>query len=183
MSGIPDFSSVPGMAVPGNLQPGRDGQPSPLGAYQYLGQLACFYLDYLDVATGRTLAPVPGNYYTMVVASGRAAYLTVPPPGRPWNPGDAGAGGTFAPLAEGLFSRPLTLAEARTGLERQRNESGWHQRLSVPAPQPPPPAQVPPPPPPPAPTALHHARARLEESRAAHGHYAPGGCKTCMSGG
>ena len=89
-------SSVPGMMVPGMAQPGNDGQ-STQGAYQYIGQLACFYLDYLDVATGRTLAPVPGNYYTMVVASGRAG-LTVPPPGRPWNPGNAGAGGTFAAL-------------------------------------------------------------------------------------
>ena len=66
--------------------------------YEYIGQEACTYLDYLDTGTGRTLSPVPGNSYSMVVASGRNAALTVPPPGRPWNPGNPGAGGTFAPL-------------------------------------------------------------------------------------
>ena len=79
--------------------PSRDGTgtSTPGGPYQYIGQLACFYLDYLDTATGHTLAPVPGGYYTMIAVNSRAG-LTVPPPGRPWNPGNAGAGGTFAAL-------------------------------------------------------------------------------------
>jgi hypothetical protein len=34
----------------------------------------------------------------------------------------------------------------------------------------------------PAPS-IYEARAALEESRIAHGHYAPGGCRLCMSGG
>ena len=72
--------------------------PPPHATYEYLGQEACTYLDYLDLTTGHVLSPVPGNYYNMAVASGRNPYLTVPPPGRPWNPGNPGAGGTFAPL-------------------------------------------------------------------------------------
>jgi hypothetical protein len=96
---ILSFSSVPGRAVPGNVQPGQPGLSAFGPLYQYTGQLACTYLDYLDLATGDTLSPVPGNFYAMAEASGRNASLTVPPPGRPWNPGNAGAGGTFAPLA------------------------------------------------------------------------------------
>jgi len=92
------FSAVPGMAVPGMAQPGRDQRFSyPL--YLYEGQGACIYLDYLDLTAGHTLSPVPGGYYTMAVANSRAG-LTVPPPGRPWAPGNPGAGGGFAPLVE-----------------------------------------------------------------------------------
>ena len=175
MSAFLFFSSVPGMAVPGMAVPGRDGQTS-LNSYLYIGQQACFYLDYLDLATGRVLSPVPGNSYSIAVASGRASYLTVPPPGRPWSPGNPGAGGTFAELS----IRPLSLAEARAALERQRNGSGWHRRRPAPQPQGNPPGK---PVPAPQPAVIHHARAALEESRVAHGHYAPGGCKQCMSGG
>lgn len=103
------FSSVPGMTVPGMAQPGRDGLPS-LNSYEYTGQEACTYLDYLDLSTGHTLSPVPGNYYSMASASGRNSHLTVPPPGRPWNPGNAGAGGTFAPLILRRFIVPLEIS-------------------------------------------------------------------------
>lgn len=182
MGALGYFSSVPGMAVPGMAQPGRAQQFSyPL--YLYAGQVACFYLDYLDVVTSHVLSPAPGGYYTMAVASGRAAGLTVPPPGRPWIPGNAGAGGTFAPLALGLHGRPVTLHEARAALERQRNESGWHQRDSRLPSQPPSVLPPPAPPPVPQPAPVHYVRAALEESRVAHGHYAPGGCRRCMSGG
>ena len=85
-------------------------------SYLYIGQEACTYLDYLDLATGHTLSPVPGNYYAMAVASGRNAALTVPPPGRPWNPGNPGAGGTFAPLE----MRGAPLEDYAAGMARGR---------------------------------------------------------------
>lgn len=112
MSTLPPFSSVPGMAIPGRIQPGL-AQYTSLTPYQYIGQAACFYLDYLDVTTGHTLSPVPGGYYTMTPVSGRQG-LTVPPPGRPWNPGNAGAGGTFAPMAKhGHADAAASLARGR----------------------------------------------------------------------
>jgi hypothetical protein len=99
------FSDVPGMAVPGMVNPGRDGQFTSAGLYLYIGHAACFYLDYLDLATGRTLAPVPGNFYSMAVANTRHG-LTVPPLARPWIPGNPGPGGGFAPL----FTRPAAVS-------------------------------------------------------------------------
>jgi len=179
------FSAVPGMAVPGMAEPGRDGTTPapPAGPYQYIGQQACSYLDYLDLSNGHTLSPVPGNYYTMAVVSGRP-YLSVPPPGRPWNPGNAGAGGTFAPMI--IFRRRLILPPEVShghypGAVCGHCDPTVKGRPAAPQPHDPPPPG--PPPEAPQPGAIHHARALLEQSRAAHGHYKPGGCKQCMSGG
>ena len=182
MSTLPYFSSVPGMAVPGMAQPGRDQRFSyPL--YLYEGQAACVYMDYLDVTAGHALAPVPGGYYTMAVASSRAG-LTVPPPGRPWSSGNAGAGGAFAPL----LRRPLSAAEIIAAREQALAAHGHYPesvcRQCDPAPAEPPPLvrRVDGPDFAPGPS-LAEVRADLERARVAHGHYAAGGCRQCMSGG
>ncbi len=79
---LPLFSSVPGMAVPGMAVPGLDGTGGA-GPFQYLGHVPAFYLDYLDVLTGETLAVVPGGSYSMTPVNSRAG-LTVPPPDNCW---------------------------------------------------------------------------------------------------
>jgi len=57
----------------------------PLGpfGYPYYGDETLDYLDYLDVATGKTLVAVPGGTYAMQVVNSRAG-LTVPPPDNRW---------------------------------------------------------------------------------------------------
>jgi hypothetical protein len=75
------------MAVPGLAVPGLDGLPGGAGPFQYLGHVPAYYLDYLDVLTGKTLSVVPGGFYSMIPVNSRAG-LTVPPPDHSWNPPD-----------------------------------------------------------------------------------------------
>lgn len=83
MSVIPYFSSVPGMAVPGMIQPALAEHPSA-GTWLYGGQGVLDYLDYIDNSTGHTLVATPGGYYTMMAVNSRAG-LTVPPPDGRWD--------------------------------------------------------------------------------------------------
>lgn len=161
MSTLSFFSSVPGMLVPGMGQPGRD-QLSGSGLYLYTGQGACFYLDYLDVATGHTLAPVPGNHYTMTPANSRAG-LTVPPAGRPWFPGNPGGGGGFAPMI--VFR--LSAAESAAVRERALNAHGHYFSAACPHCDPAPRG---------TPPVLPDT---AEGALAAHGHYPGGRCAHC----
>lgn len=80
---LPLRSAVPGMAIPGLAVPGLDGTSGGTGAFEYIGHVPVFYLDYLDVLTEETLAVVPGGSYTMTPVNSRAG-LTVPPPDDCW---------------------------------------------------------------------------------------------------
>jgi hypothetical protein len=158
--------------------------------YPYYGHLTLYYLDYLDLVTQQTLVAAPGGSYAMTPVNSRAG-LTVPPPDGRWV--SAGFGPLFlrprfslalAPAQLAEPSPPPTLHEVRAALERSRVASGWHERhLRVPA-QPRARLTGPVTPPPvPQPSQMQATRAQLETARVAHGHYAPGGCKLCMSGG
>lgn len=138
------------------------GYLGPFG-YLYEGQQACDYLDYLDMATGQTLAPVPGNSYLMTPVNSRAG-LTVPPPQRPWfPPSSAGGGGSFAPLL-----RRVQAPEEQSAAREQALAAHGHY-FSDPCPHcDPAPRQTPP--------ALPDT---AEGALAAHGHYAGSVCRHC----
>jgi hypothetical protein len=132
---LPNFSSVPGQAVPGMTSPGRIGvtpAPPPPTTYEFYGHQVLYYPDYLNGNTYQLLAAVPGVSYVISAASGRSPYLTVPPSDGRWVPGSNVDFTVFRP------------------------------------------------PPPPS---LAEVRADLERAKVAHGHYAPGGCRRCLSGG
>jgi hypothetical protein len=156
--------------------------------YPYYGHLTLYYLDYLDLVTQQTLVASPGQSYAMTPVNSRAG-LTVPPPDGRWV--SAGFGPLFlrprftpAPAPARLADPPPTLHEVRAMAEKSRVASGWYERRLAPAAQPQPRytgGAVPPPVP--QPSQMQAVRARLETARVAHGHYAPGGCQLCMSGG
>ncbi len=158
--------------------------------YPYYGHLTLYYLDYLDLVTQQTLVAAPGQSYAMTPVNSRAG-LTVPPPDGRWVA--AGFGPLFLrprfspALATPQLAEPApptTLHEVRAMAEKSRVASGWYERRLRPAAQPQPrytggarPVPVP------QPSQMQAVRAQLEVARVAHGHYAPGGCKLCMSGG
>ena len=76
-------SSVPDMAVPGMAVPGLVGTVAQSPLFLYLGHIAVYYLDYLDITTQKTLFAVPGNVYSMTPVNSRAG-LTIPPPDNCW---------------------------------------------------------------------------------------------------
>lgn len=52
-------------------------------AVQYLGHMTMTYMDYIDLATGKTLVAVPGQSYNIIPNGGHAAALpAVPSDGR-----------------------------------------------------------------------------------------------------
>jgi hypothetical protein len=82
---LPVFSAIPGQAVPGRFTIAFPGTPA-YTFWRYSGQVAEYYLDYLDVLLEETLYATPGGLYVIAVANTRAG-LPVPPPGPQWSAG------------------------------------------------------------------------------------------------
>ena len=83
---------MPGIFFPGQSQPGENGViPSGFTTYLFLGHYSLYYLDYTDGETFWTLYAVPGNWYAINLANGRAG-LSVPPPDGRWQGGSPGLG-------------------------------------------------------------------------------------------
>lgn len=83
---MPSLSAIPGLAQPGYARPGTpSGQvtPGPSG-WIFTEVFACFYLQYLDTATGHTLAAQPGGTYSMMPCDPTPS--AVPPADGRWVP-------------------------------------------------------------------------------------------------
>lgn len=83
MTSLPQFSSVPGAAVPGMARPALVDNEGAGQVFAYYGHLTLDYLDYVDTRTGHTLIAVPGGSYSMMPVNSRAG-LTIPPPDHRW---------------------------------------------------------------------------------------------------
>jgi hypothetical protein len=81
-------SSVPGAFRPGAAWPGYSKETTtPGNEYLFLGHYSVYYLDYVDLSTFEVLHAIPGNSYSMEVASGRVMVLAVPPADGRWQGG------------------------------------------------------------------------------------------------
>jgi hypothetical protein len=181
MTTIPAFTSVPGQLVPGMGQPALIANEPPATTYPYYGHVVLYYLDYLDVVTEETLVARPGGSYLMTPVNSRHG-LTVPPPDGRWVAPGFGPFFLRPRLDAGRVVTQPGIHEIRALAEKSRAASGWYEPRIPAQPQPRytggavTPAV-------PQPSQMQGVRARLEEARVAHGHYAPGGCKACMGGG
>jgi hypothetical protein len=108
VAGIPRFTSVPGQLVPGMGQPALIAAEPLVTTYPYYGHMVLYYLDYLDVATQKTLVALPGGSYLMTPVNSRHG-LTIPPPDGRWTIGTVRDLFVFGP-------RIPTLAEARAAI-------------------------------------------------------------------
>src|ERR1700722_11078519 len=118
--GIPYFSSVPGLSVPGQLVPGfLNENIQPVTDYQYLGHYVLYYLDYTDASSLTTLTATPGNAYAMQVAASRAGLGDPPPDGR-WGTPSAPS---YDSIEMRVYPDPISAEEASEMLLRARKHS------------------------------------------------------------
>lgn len=82
---LPYFSAVPAIAVPAQFTIAFTGQGG-LSYYKYIGHQSLYYLDYLDLVTGRTLYAVPGGIYAILPVNSRQGLSEPPPDSWRWNP-------------------------------------------------------------------------------------------------